>query len=86
MLTYVNSYGSWIKAFEDANPVMAATGNHFDCNAGDVTIGDTITEHTGREKLSTNDAKRKGKHKGWNPWGLLLHRNMAEIIVTGTES
>ena len=78
-LTYVNSYGNWIRAFEDANPGLAATGNHLDRNCGEPTIGE-VTVYPGRDKLFTGAVKGKGKHKGWSQAGLLLHRKMTEVI------
>jgi hypothetical protein len=79
VLTYVNSYGCWMKAWEDKFPVLAAKGEHLDPDPGVATDGE-ITIYNGRAKLFTSDAKGKGKLKGWSEEGLALHRKMADVI------
>lgn len=83
VLTYVNSYGCWMKAWEEKYPALAASGAHRDTTlgAGVATDGE-ITLYNGHAKLFTCEAKGGGKHKGWSNAGLVLHKKMSGVIKT----
>jgi hypothetical protein len=80
VLTYLNSYGSWIQTFEDENPELVEAGAHLDRTVWDPDEGDITAAYSGRDKLFTSAARGRGRHKGWSPAGLALHRQIAAVI------
>jgi hypothetical protein len=76
ILSYVNSYGFWMKLFE-ASPAFAEQA------AGGIE-GDELSTYSG-QRLFTSDSKGKGKYNGWSPEGMTLHRRISGIIKAQRE-